>query len=326
MKRREILLASAAAIGLISMRHTVAQDDKFPVKPLKWIVSWPPGGGADFVARVIANQMSIGLGQPIVIENRPGGAGIIGAEYAARSAPDGYTLYSGDNGPLVFNTALFRTLPYDPVRDFASVSMIGRYPLVLVANSNVKAGNAKEWFDEARRQPGKMSYASIGAGSAFHLAMELLKKRTGTDVVHVAYRGAGPAMQDVIGGQVPVTVISCAAAIPLIKAGKLKALAVLTAERQAQLPDVPTMAELGIKGAEVYAWQGLVVPAKTPASRINRLHDELLRALASSEVQQKFLTHGVEAKGSTPQELTDYVRSESALWQPLIKEWGITLE
>lgn len=325
MKRRELVLGTAA-LGMGALLPLANAQPAFPAKAITWVIPWPPGGGADFVGRVLAEQMARAVGQPVVVDNRPGGSGIIGAQAVARAPNDGYTLFQGDNGPLVFNSALYSKLSYDPARDFQPISLIARYPLVLAAGPTVKASNAREFFAEAKRRPGAFNYASVGTGSAFHLAMELLKQLTGTAIVHIPYRGAGPVMQDVMGGQIEATVISTAAAIPLIKAGRLKALGVLTATRQAQLPDVPTMEELGIRGAEVYAWQGMLAPAGTPAPVVNRLHDELVRVLASTETKLKFAEHGVEPLSSTPQEMAAYMKTQTALWHPLIKQRGIKLE
>lgn len=325
MKRRDLVIGSAglAALGLAC---PAAAQDSYPNRPVTWVIPWPTGGGADFVGRVLAEQMAKALGQPVVVENRPGGSGIIGAQAVTRAAPDGYTLFQGDNGPLVFNSALYEKLPYDPVRDFEPLSLIARYPLVLVAGPGVKANNAREFFNEAKRRPGVLNYASVGVGSAFHLAMELLKQQTGTFIVHVPYRGAGPVIQDVMGGMVEGTVLSTAAAIPLIKAGRLKALGVLTDSRQPQLPNVPTMGEQGISGATVYAWQGMVVPTGTPTAIRKRLHDELVKVLASPETTRRFAEHGVEPLTSTPGEMAAYMRKEAALWHPLIKQRGIKIE
>ena len=325
MQRRTLLLALCAALGAAAPFAAV-HAQTFPSKPVKWVVPWPPGGGADFVGRSVAFELEKQLGQPVIVENRPGGGGIVAAQYVAQAAPDGYTLYQADGGPLVFNVALYRKLPYDPIRDFAPVSQIGRYPLTMVAATNVKANTAKEWFEEARRNPGKFEYASIGIGSAFHLAMELLKQQTKTDVVQLPYKGDSPAVQDVIAGRVPVMVMSTAGGLQLIKSGKLKALGSLTNERQPQLPDVPTMEEQGIPGAVVYAWQGIVVPAGTPAPIIQRLNQGLVRALASPALREKLAAQAVEVVTSTPAEMGEYIRKESAFWHPFIRERGIKIE
>lgn len=326
MQRRRFLLGLGATIGGAAAPFAALQAQTFPSKPVKWVVPWPPGGGADFVGRAIAHELEKELKQPIIVENRPGGGGIVAAQYVAQAAPDGYTLYQADGGPLVFNVALYRKLPYDPLRDFAPVTQIGRYPLTMVAGNQVKAQTAKEWFDEARRNPGKFEYASIGVGSAFHLAMELLKQQTKTDVVQLPYKGDTPAVQDVIAGRVPVMVMSSAAAVPLVKGGKLKALGSLTPQRQPQLPDVPTMEEQGIPGAVVYAWQGIFVPAGTPVPIIQRLNEALIRALASPFLKERFFAQAVEIVTSTPAELGDYIRKESAFWHPFIRERGIRIE
>lgn len=324
MNRRELMFGAAGAASLAAAPVLHAQPT-YPSRPITWVVPWPAGGGADFVARTLADQLGRGLGQPVVVDNRPGASGIIGAQAVARASPDGYTVFQGDNGPLVFNPALFAKLPYDPVRDFAPITMIVRYPLVLVAANSVPASNAKELFALAKAQPGKLNYASIGIGNAFHLAMELLKERTQTYIVQVPYRGAGPAIQGLLAGEVELSVVDTAAALPYIRTGKLKALGLLTAGRQAQLPEVPTMTEMGISGVEVYAWQAMMAPAATPAPAVKRLHDELVKVLGSAETKSKFADKGIEPVSSTPEQVAAYMREEAALWQPLIKARGIKL-
>lgn len=325
MKRRQFVLLAAGAAGISAAPAVRAQA--FPARPITWVVPWPAGGGADFVGRTLADQLGRAVGQPVVVDNRPGGSGIIGAQAVARANPDGYTIFQGDNGPLIFNPALYAKLPYDPVRDFAPITMVVRYPLMLVAAAKVNARDARELFAYARQQPGKLNYASIGTGSAFHLAMELLKQQTQTFIVQVAYRGAAPAIQDLLAGQVELAIVDVAAGLPYVRTGKLKALGVLSARRQSQLPEVPTMLEMGIKGAEdVYAWQAMLAPASTPSPVIARLNQELVRVIGSQETRDKFLEKGVEPISSTPAEVTAYMRKEAARWHPLIKERGIKLD
>src|SRR5436190_21901973 len=245
------LLGMALASALIA--PAMAQAQAWPNKPVRWVVAYPAGGGSDFLARQLAPQLGKQLGQTLVIDNRPGAAGIIGTDNAAKSPPDGYTIVTGDNGAMVFNSAMYKKVPYDP-KDLAPVGFMARFPLILAVNPNAGFTSAQQLLDAIKKNPGKYSYASPGIGSPHHLAMELLKDRTGSFVVHVPYRGTALAVQDVISGQVPMMVLDTAAGLPQIKGGKVKALAVMSKKRIASLPDVPTLDELGIKGFEVTAW------------------------------------------------------------------------
>ncbi|HEY8606240.1 MAG TPA: tripartite tricarboxylate transporter substrate binding protein [Noviherbaspirillum sp.] len=314
-------------LGLVlAAASAVAQAQAWPSKPVKWIVPYPPGGGSDTIARAIGQQLSSQVGQPVVIENRPGAGTIIGAEAASRSAPDGYTIFSGDNASYVFNSALYRKLPYDPQKDFAPVALIARFPLLLVANPAAGFADARDLIAKLRQSPGKYSYASVGAGSPHHLAMEMFKQRSGTFAVHIPYRGAGPAVQDVLGNQVPVMMLDLATALPHLKSGKLKALAVASGKRLALQPEVPTMQELGFGDVEMYAWQGIAVPAGTGGDVVARLNAEVNKALAAPEVHKRLGDLGVELLGGTPQQMADYLRSETTRWHALIKERKITLD
>jgi tripartite-type tricarboxylate transporter receptor subunit TctC len=322
--RRRVTLALAAcgALAAVSARAQAP----YPARPLRWIVPYPAGGGSDFLARTLAAQLEKQLGQPVVIENRPGAATMIGAEAVAKSQPDGYTWLTVDNGTLVFNTALYRKVPYDPVKDFAPIGLMARFPLILVANPSAGFESARDLVAAARARPGKLSYASVGAGSPHHLAMELMKHRTGAFIVHNPYRGAAPAVQDVLGNQLPVMVIDTAVGLPHIRAGKLVPLGVLSRRRLPALPDTPTLEEQGIGDTEVYAWQGLVVPAATPRDIASRLASELARAIAVPDVAKKLQDFGLEPIPSTPAQMTDSVKRETARWHALIRERGLTLD
>lgn len=320
--RRRLLGAAAALLALPA--RSLAQS--YPAKPLRWIVPYPPGGGSDFLARTLGAQLERQLGQPVVIENRPGAATMIGAEAAARAAPDGYTLLTADNGTLVFNSALYRKIPYDPARDFAPVGLMARFPLILVTNPSTGYKTAGDLIAAARQRPGGLSYASAGAGSPHHLAMELVKQHSGAYIVHIPYRGAAPAVQDVLGNQVPVMVVDTAVGLPHLRAGKLVPLGVLSRQRLASLPHVPTLEEQGIADTEVYAWQGLVVPAATPREVTARLADELNRAIGTPEVATKLQEFGLEPIAGTPDQMADYVKRETARWHALIRVRGLTLD
>lgn len=310
--------------GLATGGPAIAQA--YPSRPVRWVVAYPPGGGTDILARAVGAQLARQLHQPVVIDNRPGGAGIIGAEHVARSASDGYTLFTGDNGTLVYNSALYKSLRYDPPKDFASVSLLGRFPLVLLTSNESPWGSARQFIEAAKREPGKHSYASPGIGSPHHLAMELLKQEAGLFVLHVPYRGSGGAIQDLMGGRIELFVADSAAALPLIKGGKVRPLAVFSRSRSAVFPQLPTWSELGLTQVEAYGWQGLVVPAATPQDIVTLLSREVGNALRAPEVASRLVEFGVELIPSEPQEMARFLQSEARVWQRLIRERAISPE
>jgi tripartite-type tricarboxylate transporter receptor subunit TctC len=316
--------ALACAIAALACAEAVAQA--YPAKPIRWLVPYPAGGGSDFIARAIGAQLTANVGQPVVIDNRPGAGTMIAAEATAKSAPDGYTLLSADNGTLVFNSALYSKMPYDPVNDLAPVSLIARVPLLLVANPSFQGNDARSFIEQAKATPGRVNYGSPGAGSPHHLAMELLARATGISVAHVAYKGAAPAVQDLIGGQIPVMILDTAVALPQIKAGRIKALGALTPARLPQLPDVATMEEQGVKGVVAYAWIGVVVPAATPKDLVAALNMEINKASQAPAVSARLRDFGIEPLSGTPERMRDYIASESRLWHALIKERNIRLD
>lgn len=298
----------------------------FPVKPIRWLVPYPAGGGSDVIARTIGAQLSTNTGQPVLIDNRPGAGTIVGAEAAAKSPADGYTVLSADNGTLVFNSALYAKLPYDPVADFSPVSLIARVPLLLVAHPSFPANDVKGFLELAKRRPGTLNYGSPGAGTPHHLAMELLKQASGVDVTHVPYKGAAPAVQDLIGGQIPLMVLDTAVALPQLRGGKIKALGVFTAARLAALPDVATVIEQGVADMVAYAWIGVVAPAATPKDVIATLSAEVGRASQHPAVLARLREMGVEPLASSPERMREYIQSESRTWQALIKERNIRID
>jgi tripartite-type tricarboxylate transporter receptor subunit TctC len=304
----------------------LAQAQTYPTKPVTWLVPYPPGGGSDVIARTIGAQLSKQLNQTVIIENKPGAATMIGAQAAARSAPDGYTIFSGDNATYVFNSALYKKMQYDPQKDFAPITLIARFPLLLVANPNAGFKNAKDLIEQVKRSPGKYNYASVGPGSPHHLAMEMIKQKTGAFIVHIPYRGAGPAVQDLLAGQVPMMVLDLATALPHIKTGKLTALAVASGNRLPSQPDVPTLKEIGLGDVEMYAWQGMAVPAGTPKEIVSRLNAEVTKAIAAPDVVKRLTELGVDPLSGTPEQMADYIKSETARWHALIKERRLTLD
>jgi tripartite-type tricarboxylate transporter receptor subunit TctC len=313
------------AFALAALAPLAAQAQTWPSKPIRWVVAYPAGGGSDFLARQLAPQLGKQLGQNIVIDNRPGAAGIIGTDNAAKSPPDGYTIVTGDNGAMVFHEAMYKKIPYSPT-DLAPVGFMARFPLIVAVNPSAGFSDARQWLDALKQNPGKFSYASPGIGSPHHLAMELLKSRTQTFVVHVPYRGTAMAVQDVIAGQVPMMVLDTAAGLPQIRSGKVKALAVMSKKRIAALPDVPTLDELGVKDFEVTAWQGLFVPKGTPADIVARLTTEMNKAIATPEVKAKLEDFGLEVLPSDGPALASFIQKETAFWHALIKERKLSAE
>jgi len=318
--------AIAAVLSVLALAPP-ALAQAYPSKPVRLIVPYPAGGGTDFFARAVGAQLSQQMGQPIVVENRPGAATIIGAESVAKSAPDGYTVLLGDTATFAVNPSLYKKLPYDPVRHLSPVTMTGRFALLLVVNpSKLKSASVKDLVEEAKKAPGKIDYASPGPGSPHHLAMEMFKQRTGTQFTHVPYKGAGPAIQDLLGGQVPLMFLDLAAGAPQVKSGKLKALAVASDKRIAALPDLPTVAEAGIAGFEAWAWQALAVPSGTPQDVVARLNAEFRKAVAVPELRQKLVDAGIDPLQSSPEDASAYIRSETLKWAKVISEGRITVE
>ncbi|OZI49539.1 Bug family tripartite tricarboxylate transporter substrate binding protein [Bordetella genomosp. 4] len=317
----------ALACSLLTMTAAApALADDYPSKPIRWIVPYAAGGGSDFLARTISQGLSPRLGQTIVVDNKPGGNTAIGASETARAAPDGYTMLSADNGTLVFNPALYAKLSYDPEKDLAPVTLLGKFPMILVAGPALKATDVKGFIAEVKASAKGMDYASAGAGSPHHLAMELLKVETGVNLVHVPYRGAAPSLADVAGGQVPVMMVDLAAGAGFIKGGKVRALAVANSTRLPQLPDVPTFAELGYKNVEAAAQVGIVVPAATPKPIIDKLNHELVETIKDPAIRQKLVDFGIEPVGDTPAEYAALLKDERARWHKLIRDLNIKLD
>ncbi|MFZ2295819.1 MAG: tripartite tricarboxylate transporter substrate binding protein [Polaromonas sp.] len=317
------LLGTAASLTLAS--PSVLAQKAYPSKPLRWIIAYPAGGGQDFLARHLSVQMGKQLGQSIIIDNRPGAAGIIGTDAASKAPADGYTLVTGDNGAMVLNTALYKKLPYSP-DDFTPLGFMAGFPLILVVNPNSPFTSARQWLTEVKKSPGVYSYASPGAGSPHHLAMELIKERTGSYIVHVPYRGTAMAIQDVMSGQLPMMIIDTAGGLAQIRAGKVRALAVLSPQRIAQLPNVPTLAESGVPKFEAVAWQGLFVPRGTPADITARLSAEMQKAILVPEVKTQLEEFGLEVTPSDGPHLASFIQRETAFWHKLIRDRRLTLE
>jgi len=323
LSTRLILCALALAATFAAPAHAQV----YPAKPIRLVVPYPANDGTDFFARLVGAQLSTQLGQPVVVENRPGAATIIGAEAVAKSAPDGYTLLLGDTATFAVNPSLYKKLPYDPSKDLTAVTMTGRFALLLVVNpTKLKVGSVAELVERAKQASGKIDYASPGPGSPHHLAMEMFKQQTGTQFTHVPYKGSAPAVQDLLGGQIPLMFLDLAAGAPQIKSGKLRALAVASDKRISALPDLPTVAESGVPGFEAWAWQVLAVPETTPRPIVDRLNAEFRKAVSLPEIRQKLVDAGIDPLQSSPADASAYIRSETLKWAKVISEGKITVE
>jgi tripartite-type tricarboxylate transporter receptor subunit TctC len=318
--RRALL---AAALALLA-GGAAAQG--YPSKPVRIVVPFTPGGSTDILARAIGQKLAESFGQQVLIENRPGAGGSIGAEAVARAAPDGYTLLMGHIGTLAVNPSLYPKLGYDVLRDFAPVAWVARVTNVLVVHPSVPARSVPELVKLAREQPGRLRYGSGGNGSAAHLAVEYFKLRTQTDIVHVPYKGTGPAVTDLLGGQIELMMSGAPALMPHVRAGKLRALAISSVQRIDLVADLPTIAESGVAGFEAIQWYGLVAPAGTPAPIVARLNAEVNRALATPELKGRLVAEGAEAAPATPREFGAFIAAEIERWRPVIQQAGLKPE
>ena len=320
---RPVLVAAAAILSLVSF-VAPAFGQGYPSRPIRLVVPFPAGGGTDFFARTVGARMSETLGQQVVVDNRPGGSTIIGAESVKNATPDGYTVLLGDLGTYALNPSLFKSLPYDPAADFAPVTLTGRFVLTIAVNPAVmNVSSIKELVDAAKKEPGKINYASPGTGSPHHLAMELFAREAGIKLTHVPYKGAAPALQDLVGGQVGVMMVDIAAGMPHIRSGKIKVLGTATPAPVAALPGVPTIAGAGLPGFEAWAWQGLAVPKGTPPDVVARLREGYVQAVNDPAVRAKLVEAGIEPLVSTPQEMASYMSAETAKWAKVIKDAGV---
>lgn len=298
----------------------------YPDKPLRLIVPFPPGGGNDILGRAVGQRLSEVLGQPIVVDNRGGAGGALGATLAANAPPDGYTLFLGSLGNLVQNPVLKKDLSYNPIRDFAPISLLATSAFILAVNPAVAAKSVHELIALAKANPGKLNFASAGIGSSLHMVGELFKHATGTDLVHVPYKGTGPALTDVIGGRVQLIFSTMPPALPLIKSGRLRALGVSTAKRAAIAPDVPTIAESGVKGFSVANWQGILAPIKTPGAIVRKLNHDVLATLKLPGMSEALTAQGLESAGGTPVEFTALIKAETAKYAQVVKAAGIHVD
>src|SRR5882672_8019741 len=314
------------ACALAALAISAAHAEVYPAKPIRMIVAYPPGGGTDIVGRMVAQKLGETLGQSVLVENRGGASGNIGTELAARAVPDGYTILMGNVAPNAINVSLFRNLPFDPVADFAPVTLVASTPNILVVHPAIPARTVKEVIALAKAKPGTLNFASAGVGSSSHLAGELFRILAGAEIVHVPYKGAGPAMVDVLSGQVQLYFATMPAAMPHVKSGKLVPIAVTSARRSQALPEIPTLAESGVPGYEASTWYGLLAPAHAPDATVARLHDGVAKILGERALREKLADQGFEPVGGSPQEFATYIKSEIAKWGKVIRDAGIRPE
>lgn len=317
------LLATLLAAALVSPS---AMAQNYPNKPLRLIVPFPPGGPTDIVGRMVGQKLADGLGQPVVVENRPGAGGTVGSEAAAKSAPDGYTLLYGSTSTLGIAPSLYPKLGYDAIKSFAPISLVSSGPLLVVVNPAVPAKTLKELIALAKAKPGQLNYGSAGNGTPLHLAGELFKTLAGVDLVHIPYKGGAPAITDTVAGQVQIVFEGLPATAQFIRAGKLRALAITGTKRDPTLPDVPTVAEAGLPQFQVAFWSGLVAPAGTPKDIVARLNAEVVKALATPEVRETLAKQGLEPSGNSPEQFAAFIGEENARWARVVKVSGAKLD
>ena len=318
---KQILAVIFLASAIVVASNAAAQTN-FPTKPVRIIVGFPPGGPSDIVARLLGQKLTEALGKSVVVENVPGAAGNIGADRVAKAAPDGYTLGLPNEAQIVINPSLYK-LPYDPVKDFAPITQVVVSAQMLVVHPSLPAKNVRELVALAKARPGELTFASGGSGNQVHLAGELLKSMAGIDISHIPYKGVALAIPDLLGGRVTMMFSSISVGLPLVRGGKLRALAVTSLRRSPTVPEVPTMDESGFRGFETTSWFGLLAPAATPATIVRKVHLETVKVLALADVRAKFADLGMDVIGNSPDEFATAIRSELPKWAKLIKESGI---
>ena len=322
MNRRQCLASACGIAGLAALPGLVCAQAPYPAKPIRFVVPYPAGGPLDIVARLLAQKVSESVKQPVVVDNKPGAGGNIGADSVAKATADGYTLLMGAVATHAINPSLYPAMPYDAARDFAPVTQVASTPNVLVVNPSVPAATVREFIAHAKANPGKLNFGSGSSGSAGHLAGELFKTLADLDMTHIPYKGAAPAMQDLVGGRIDLMFDNLASSLSQVRAGRVKALAVTTAKRSALAPELPTIAESGLPGFDITTWFGVFAPAGTPHAVLEVLHSEFTRALAAPDVREKMLALGAEPVGSRPEEFAEYIRTETAKYARLVKSSG----
>lgn len=326
MKRKHAIAAVCGVALLVTgAGYTCAQS--YPNRPIRMVVGFPPGGGADFAARVAAQTLSESLNQQVIVDNRPGANAIIACDFVAKAAPDGYTLLLGVTASHAINPNVYKKLPYDAIKDFAPITNLGFSPLILVVNPSLPVKSVKELIALAKAKPGQLNFASAGSGNVTHLAAELFKSMAGVQMTHVPYKGSAPAITDVIAGQVSLYFDNIASAlIPHVKAGKLRALAVTSTKRSHVVPDIPTVAESGVPGFEMTTWSGVFAPAATPPEIVRKLNTELVKGLNGPELKGRFAKQGMEVIGNTPEQFAAALKSEIAKWNKIAEAANIRID
>ena len=327
--RQRLLRATTILVGIAAFAFTMAagaQAPAYPTKPIRLVVPFPPAGATDLIARAVAQKLGEVWGQSVVVDNRPGAGGNIGTELVAKAAPDGYTLEMGTVGTHAINASLYAKIPFDHVKDFAPVILVAGVPNVLVVNPAVPANSVQELIAYAKANPGKLNFASSGAGTSIHLSGELFKVMAGVQMTHVPYKGSAPALQDLLGGQVQLMFDNLPPSLPQIKAGRLRALAVTSATRAPALPDVPTIAESGLPGFEASSWFGILAPAGTPPAIVAKINAEVAKWLASPEGKEKLASIGANAAGGSPEDFAQHIQVETAKWAKVVKESGAKVD
>ena len=320
--------AFAGVVGVVVtlLVTGTAMAQAYPAKSVRMVIPFPPGGTTDILARVAAQKLTEALGQQVVPDNRPGAAGNIGTEQVAKAPPDGYTLLTAPGSTLTIHPSLYAKLPFDPLRDFAPVTILAAVPNALVVHPSLPVRNVKELIALSKTRPGQLNYASTGAGQSTHLSMELFKSMAGVRIVHVPYKGSAPAVTDLLGGHVPMMFDNMPSALPHVKAGKLRALAVSTVKRSPVAPEIPTVSESGLPGFEVSVWFAVLAPAGTPREISQRLNQVLVKALQTADVRERLMTQGAEPIGNTPDEFTGQMKRDLVKWAKVVKDGAIKLD
>lgn len=315
-------LFKSALLATAVLGTSVSAATDYPTKPIRLVVPFSAGGTSDFLARTVAEKLGENLDTTVIVDNRPGAGGNIGSNIVAKADPDGYTLVLGTVGTHSINDSVYKEMPYDAVKDFAPISLIAAVPNILVANPSVKANSVQELIALAKSNPGAITFASSGNGSSIHLSGEMFKSLAGVDMLHVPYKGSGPAVIDLLGGQVDIMFDNMPSALPHVREGKLKALAVTPSERSQAAPELPTIAEAGVEGYSAAAWFGLLAPAGTPQDVVNKLNAEMVKILAMPDVKERLAGQGAEAVSNSPEEFAEYIKAEQKKWADVVKASG----
>lgn len=323
--KRLALSAALACLATVAAMPAWASD-AWPTKPIKWVVPYPPGGSTDMLARIVSQKLGERLGQPVVVENKAGAGGNVGTDYVVKQPADGYTIVMGNIGPIAINPSLYPDLPYNPGKDLAPVTMLMAVPNLLVVNPGLPVQSVKDLIQYGKHQATPLSYATPGAGTSLHLAGELFASTTGMRMMHVPYKGSAPGLNDTMAGHVPLMFDNMPSALQLVKAGKLRALAITSAQRSPLLPEVPTMAEAGLRGYEIAGWFGVLVPAATPKPIVARLNSELEAVLKMPEVRKKIDEMGGIISGAGPEAFGRYIEAETEKWRKLVRSANITVQ